>query len=304
MEDPGGDPNRRRQIRHEYRDLILQLSQQEGENAESLSKTLATADKLYEEVLKTKSAREAALDAAFLRTASTLTYQNAQKLIVDNKFEPKVFSEKLVTLLMGRRTEPNSRTQREVAIKKEAWSRFGKDVNSCFRRAPPFHFMLGSFDRGPPIKKVKNTSIPKKPEGQGPTVRPNEIKETNKSQQEVTSEEVERMLGILHQLVRGDDDPVSFFDFVVNPQSFSHTIENIFHMSFLVKDGHVKIELDDDGLPVIYRSKPFDPQEHRGEVPRKQLILSMDMEEWKEIVEVFEITEPLIPPRVTSPKKR
>ncbi|XP_071827839.1 non-structural maintenance of chromosomes element 4 homolog A-like [Apostichopus japonicus] len=295
----GSDPNRRRQIRHEYRDLITQLNNQEDDNPESLNKTLATADKLYEEVLQTKSAGIAALDAVLLHSASTVTYQNAQKLVVDNKFEPRQFTEKLVTLLTGRRNTGNN--QREVNVKKEAWKDFGKDVQCCFRRAPPFHFMLGSFDRGPPVQKPKPPTDRQGAKPDGPAVVPVQIDETGKSQQEVTTEEVERMLGILKQLTMGDSqdevEPISYFEFVINPQSFSHTIENIFHMSFLVKDGHVQIKLDEDGLPVVYPSQPFNPQEHNEEVPRKQLVLSMDMREWKEIVEVFEISEPTIPPR-------
>ncbi|PIK55734.1 putative non-structural maintenance of chromosomes element 4-like A-like [Apostichopus japonicus] len=182
----------------------------------------------------------AALDAVLLHSASTVTYQNAQKLVVDNKFEPRQFTEKLVTLLTGRRNTGNN--QREVNVKKEAWKDFGKDVQCCFRRAPPFHFMLGSFDRGPPVQKPKPPTDRQGAKPDGPAVVPVQIDETGKSQQEVTTEEVERMLV----------EPISYFEFVINPQSFSHTIENIFHMSFLVKDGHVQIKLDEDGLPVVY----------------------------------------------------
>ena len=45
--------------------------------------------------------------------------------------------------------------------------------------------------------------------------------------------------------------PVDFFELVVNPTSFGHTIENIFHLSFLVKDGLVKIFLNEHELPVV-----------------------------------------------------
>jgi len=45
--------------------------------------------------------------------------------------------------------------------------------------------------------------------------------------------------------------PICFFELVVNPTSFGHTIENIFHLSFLVKDGLVAISLNEHGLPVV-----------------------------------------------------
>ena len=45
--------------------------------------------------------------------------------------------------------------------------------------------------------------------------------------------------------------PIDYFELVINPQSYGHTIENIFHLAFLVKDGLVRIELSENGLPVV-----------------------------------------------------
>ena len=44
---------------------------------------------------------------------------------------------------------------------------------------------------------------------------------------------------------------VPLFEFAVNPKSFGQTVENLFYVSFLVKDGFVKISFDDDGLPTL-----------------------------------------------------
>jgi hypothetical protein len=44
---------------------------------------------------------------------------------------------------------------------------------------------------------------------------------------------------------------VSLFDFAINPRSFGQTVENLFYISFLVRDGHIRLQIDDDGLPTI-----------------------------------------------------
>ena len=39
---------------------------------------------------------------------------------------------------------------------------------------------------------------------------------------------------------------VNFFKFVVNPESFAQTVENLFYVSFLIRDGKVAYYIEDD----------------------------------------------------------
>jgi non-structural maintenance of chromosomes element 4 len=48
---------------------------------------------------------------------------------------------------------------------------------------------------------------------------------------------------------------VDLFKFVVNPYSFGQTVENMFYVSFLIRDGKAGITIDDDGLPAVGKSR-------------------------------------------------
>ena len=44
---------------------------------------------------------------------------------------------------------------------------------------------------------------------------------------------------------------VGLFDFVVNPWSFGQSVENLFYVSFLIKEGWVRVGGDVEGLPLL-----------------------------------------------------
>lgn len=52
---------------------------------------------------------------------------------------------------------------------------------------------------------------------------------------------------------RDESKPVNFFEFFINPDSFSQSVENLFYTSFLIKDARLKLFLDKDGIPNVFR---------------------------------------------------
>ncbi|KAK4173180.1 putative non-structural maintenance of chromosome element 4 [Triangularia setosa] len=94
---------------------------------------------------------------------------------------------------------------------------------------------------------------------------------------------------------------VDLLRFVVNPHSYGQTVENMFYVSFLIREGSIELRFDDNGLPGI---RPFKAGNNAGEAlsrarapMRHQAIMSIDMETWRAIIETFDIKEPIIPHR-------
>lgn len=63
--------------------------------------------------------------------------------------------------------------------------------------------------------------------------------------------EEERRAALRDQFDMSEGGLIAYFKFVINPFSFGQTIENMFYVSFLVRDGRVEVEIDPDGLPYI-----------------------------------------------------
>lgn len=69
---------------------------------------------------------------------------------------------------------------------------------------------------------------------------------------------VEELKALLASNGIADDCGVPLFQFVINPRSFGQTVENLFYVSFLIKEGSVGIGSDSNSLPTLresYQSK-------------------------------------------------
>ncbi|KAK0791747.1 hypothetical protein LTR75_011685 [Friedmanniomyces endolithicus] len=92
---------------------------------------------------------------------------------------------------------------------------------------------------------------------------------------------------------------VPLFDFVLNPSSFGQTVENLFYISFLIKEGGVAIKLDDDDLPTINIPGDEDKQvaeqaKQKGKASRHQAVFALDYATWRDLCRAFEVSEPMI----------
>jgi hypothetical protein len=121
---------------------------------------------------------------------------------------------------------------------------------------------------------------------------------------------------LLSRLCPGDEQ-INFFKYVIDPFDFGQSVENVFYVSFLINEGKVGISVREDGevmickwwLPPVDpntnlwlhadRSDPgVPPDKDLGEDPERfQSVIELDMTTWRDAIETFQITTPLIPHR-------
>jgi len=84
-----------------------------------------------------------------------------------------------------------------------------------------------------------------------------------------------------------DANPACVVKLVVNPKSFTQTAENILALSFQVKKGDIAVKANEKGLPVAYPTGIM-----RQQIPvSKQSVLSLNMTQWRQMVNEFGVEE-------------
>ncbi|KAK4162451.1 Non-structural maintenance of chromosomes element 4 A [Cladorrhinum sp. PSN259] len=125
-----------------------------------------------------------------------------------------------------------------------------------------------------------------------------QIKAQDKAEKEIEEQDVtpEEQRAIMERHALRSTGGIDLLRFVVNPLSFGQTIENMFYVSFLIRDGLITLDFDGDGLPSIEPTLQAEapPGTHSRTKPRHQAIMSLDMSTWRDIIEAFDIKEPMI----------
>jgi len=160
------------------------------------------------------------------------------------------------------------------------WSRYCKKY---INETPKTSFMYGPLQKELK-KRVVKPRAPK--EKVGKKVIPKEIVNTNADKKTETTHRVAHVNECLTKFGR----PVEFWRMVIDPDSFANSVENLFHLSFLVKEGHAKIS-DDDTV------QPYEPPlDGDFKAKRQQSIVKLDFETWRKLRDEMNISEAFITP--------
>ena len=114
---------------------------------------------------------------------------------------------------------------------------------------------LGALDLEP-LKKRKKSQTPRSKSKQAKATKPKEVVNLEEEEESTTKD-----VGLLLKALKRECEKrgrVHYFKFLVNPDSFAHTVENMFHFSFLVKDGRAGITLGRDGQPYVFIRKSIE----------------------------------------------
>lgn len=200
------------------------------------------------------------------------------------------------------------------------WAMFGRSLLKGWKTVPVFDvttstLSLGSESSGASNDKQKPAQ-PAKPKATrlgkhalGELEKPDDVTEICETTETETSKRVMEVFGCVKKAYAANGGrPVSLWRFILNPDSYGQTIENLFYVSFLVKDGTVGFELakpigDDDEeesdsnslLMILPKNKP----DKDKPVRRVQNVLNMDWKTWRKCVDRYGAAPPLIPPRVS-----
>lgn len=220
--------------------------------------TFAAAETLF---TKVKQTSDATLDSRLLVAATDLALKKATNLVYGNSgigIDADEFVGKCIAFM--RHGLPRDEVDEDGPIDDAMdWAYLGREAAFKGNKRPATtDFLLGPLSVTKKVRVFKTRRAGLKRDNAN-LVRPVEvIQDENSKEQENGATMIALVKGIydllrdfLRENPRYEKEGVGLFRFVINPHSFGQTVENIFYLSFLVKDGFVAFGENDDGLPVL-----------------------------------------------------
>ncbi|XP_068648890.1 non-structural maintenance of chromosomes element 4 homolog A-like [Aristolochia californica] len=171
-----------------------------------------------------------------------------------------------------------------------SWKDIGLAVSHIFKRSRGCCTMLGPMNsevkqRKVAVRRTRAESIK--------STRPEEIVDAAEEEHTDTDKNIATMFDILRR-----KRCVRFEHLVLNRICFAQTVENIFALSFLVKDGRVEIKVNDQGHHlVIPRNAPSAAAIASGEAKYSHFALKFGFNDWKLMADSVSAEEEQMPHR-------
>ncbi|XP_076160749.1 SMC5-SMC6 complex kleisin component Non-SMC element 1 isoform X2 [Ptiloglossa arizonensis] len=195
------------------------------------------------------------------------------------------------------------------------WSYLETEVAKCFKTTPQYSTLLGfmrnlsSFHNQcyktinlfvclflgilAPLEKKEVKRKPIVKEAKAQMKRPKNVDTVDKEEESL--EQTVKMKEFITRYCRTHRKPLDFFLLILHPTDFGKTIENILQISFLVKDGKVKVTKDNSGILVVQPcTKDVIAQTKARKNPNIQNIVYLTMDQWKMLKNTYQLEKPMI----------
>lgn len=279
----------RQEIRREQRDVKDFMMEHKNEigrvDSSKFAEARAANNRLGDKV---RFMREEVLDADNLNMLSRHTTTQAKHLaVVTQAVTVETFTRELRKKMVTFQSE-EAHSDEEFFD----WPLLGGKVGHLFGGVAHTDFLNGPVGKPPPLRKERKKRADQDTEEEaGGITKSEEVKEHTVEQKEQTQVRISEQLQLLRKVVpsssaseSGVTEGVDFFNFVVNPASFTQTVENVFDLSFLVKQGTAALQLDDDGLPVVL---PCEHAKTDDDQKSTQLVVALSPKDIRDAIDSF-----------------
>uniref|UniRef100_A0A7S0WSW1 Non-structural maintenance of chromosomes element 4 n=1 Tax=Pyramimonas obovata TaxID=1411642 RepID=A0A7S0WSW1_9CHLO len=262
-----------RKLTKETTDEKAKLINADGQGSARLIAKVDQADELFTHVKKT---REMAVDSELFYqfTGCGLELSKGARPGVTG-FTPQRFLARLKSLYV-----PGWTAQTRGASCSEVfrWEELGTKSGHLFSTVPSFTCMYG-----PMSLQVKERRVPQRRQKQQPAgelVNPEQVTSTSDAKQQETDKNMNKMNKILKTVKH-----VSMARLINNPRSFAQTVENMFTLSFLVRDGRAELIYGEDGSieVVVAGGSPTDEEYASGDAEVTQIVKVFTIMDWQEM---------------------
>lgn len=291
----------RAEAKNEYKERTrrvreLQRNEDPVKIQEIITEDLSRSDELY--TLVKKKLDGTAADSRHIRELVSLCQESSKRINASSK---PIELKKIILNLMR---EVNDEAGKELSS--QEFSRFITEqyVNTFLLKPPTFEFFYGALRSEGIVVKVKKQRAPREKvvETQAVTAKERDIEV--EVEQDTTPKEVEHINTQIKRLAKNKPEGIAFFATLVDPNSFTQTVENIFHTSFLVKEGHIGVKRDDKSRrPILIVDPDRDNSGRSQEVERpsagegNQSILSFSMADYNDWISSYNIRRCSFEPR-------
>ncbi|KAL1139881.1 hypothetical protein AAG570_006858 [Ranatra chinensis] len=173
-------------------------------------------------------------------------------------------------------------------------------LNDESKRIFPAHLSLSKFipcENTEMTLPSKRTYQKKSREKEPLSQKSQPTKLMDKHNDKVETDNVNRVYRVLKEMYKNNDrQPLSYLNFVVDPSSFSKTVENIFNVSFLVRDNFVNMATCGNEVVIKPNRSQMTSESMESTSETKQMVVALDFNKWQ-VLAIFQLTFFLLSPK-------
>ncbi|XP_022933647.1 non-structural maintenance of chromosomes element 4 homolog A-like isoform X1 [Cucurbita moschata] len=277
---------KRRVLRSRYLAVIHEISERREDltkDSDKFNVIINEVEKLHEQVQKP---REQVADAEALQDIA-----NSLVTSIKSQSNEGVTPSDFVSCLLKEFADiEGGITSEENNPISLSWKDIGLSVSSIFMNGHGCRTMLGPMSTQ---LKQRKTNIARKRSRPTESSRPAEVDEDGSEAKTDTDKNMSIMFGILRR-----NKTVRLEHLILNRNSFAQTVENLFALSFLVKDGRAEITIDKNGSHFVSpKNAPAHSAIMSHEVNYSHFVFRFDFKDWKLMMDIVPVGEELMPHR-------